>query len=485
MSAVADPEAEPDVRRDEATPDAHPQAVAEGVAEALAEAEAEAEAGPGADADDEGSGIADASGEMLDRLEATHDAEAFTDELLAHPPDPEDCESADQVEDATVDDLRLPPDTALRVIAWTGVLLATIAVGAVLFLARGVFLPIAAAGILNLLLSPLVNGLRKWRIPAPFGALIVLGGAGLLFAGLGAAILPSLRSQLADAPEIIQEVQTRLAPELDAYYDLTAQAERTEQAAEAVDDPGQTPAEAAAEVDPNDLPEEPVEVEADVTDSLTGDLIGDDLFNAARSLASLTFATLVLLYFLLASGDAFTRACTDLTKSFREKREVVATIVDAQRAISAYLLTITCINAGLGVVIGVTMGLLGVPNPVLWGVLACLFNFVPYVGALVGAAAVGLVAFGAFGGFEDARVLLAPALYFTWTTIEGNVVTPQVLGDRLDLNAPVIIGWLLLLGWLWGVPGILLAVPMLAAFKILCDHVTVLGPFGKFLVEGD
>lgn len=296
--------------------------------------------------------------------------------------------------------------------------------------------------------------------------------------GLGAAVLPSLQSQLSDAPEIIQQVQARLAPELDAYNNLAAAAEQTEAAADAVDESGQDPTEAAENVDP-DAPG-PSEIQANVTGSLTGELLGDDLFNAARSLASLTFATLVLLYFLLASGDAFTDKCIDVTPHLRDKREVAATIIEGQRAISAYLLTITCINAGLGVVIGLTMWLLGMPNPVLWGVLAWLFNYVPYVGAIAGATAAGLVAFGAF---DDARVLLVPTLYFVWTTIEGNVVTPQVLGKRLNLNAPVIIVWLLLLGWLWGIPGVLLAVPLLAAFKILCDHVEVLAPFGKFLVE--
>ena len=88
----------------------------------------------------------------------------------------------------------------------------------------------------------------------------------------------------------------------------------------------------------------------------------------------------------------------------------------------------------------------------------------------------------AFGSFEGARVILPPILYLCCTTLEGNFVTPKILGDRLNLNAPVIFAWLLLWGWLWGVPGALLAVPMLAAVAILCQHVDLLGPVGKFLV---
>ena len=416
-----------------------------------------------------------ADGPAADELE-----EELTEELLQDPPDPDECEPADAVETATIGALKLPPAAALRVTAWSLVTLAAIAVAAVLFVARGVFLPIAAAGVLNLLLSPLVRGLKRWGVPDAVGALLVLGGAGLLLAGLAAAVTPAVRSQLADAPDLIATAEEKLSPLIRRYEALTAEAQQAEAAADAVDDPTADPAKIAA-ADPEDFQRapEPEEVEVDITSQLTGSLFGDDAFNAAQSTLGLLFATGVLLYFLLAAGNAFTRKCMELAPHLSEKRAVSVVIGDAQRAISTYLLTITVINAGLGVAVGAVMWLCGMPNPVLWGVLACLFNFIPYVGAVFGAAIVALVAFGTFEGWA---VALPPVLYLTCTTLEGNFITPKILGDRLNLNAPVIFAWLLLLGWIWGVPGALLAVPLLAAVAILCQHVDRLGPVGKFLV---
>ena len=438
------------------------------------------------DARDEPSGLADAPDEVLDALEATHDEEAFTEELLEERPNPEVREPAHATEDAEIADLKLPPPTALRVTAFSLLTLTFIALGGVLFLARGVFLPIAAAAVLNLLLSPLVRLLAKWRVPNAVGAMVVLAGAGAVLVGLTMAVMPAVQAQLANAPELIQEVQQRFAPEIAAYNRLTAKAETAAEAADETVGPDAAPGpdaagEPGAGVDPGAEAELEIEEaeEVDITAPLTGELLGDDVFNAARSLLSLVFATAVLLYFLLASGDAFTRKCIELTPHFRDKRAVRILIGDAQAAIGQYLLTVTVINAGLGVVVGTVMWLAGMPNPILWGVLACLFNYIPYVGAVFGAAIVGLVA---FGEFEGLRALLPPVLYLCCTTLEGNFITPSVLGERLNLNAPVIFAWLLLLGWIWGIPGALLAVPMLAAIKILCDHVEALGPVGKFLV---
>ncbi|NNJ25424.1 AI-2E family transporter [Alienimonas chondri] len=428
-------------------------------------------------------GIADASDEVLDALEQTHDEAAFTEELLEEPPDPDACEPADSSRTAEITDLKLPPALALRVSAFSLLALTLIAFGATMFLARGVFLPIAAAAVLNLLLSPLVRGLKRWKIPEPIGALIVLAAAGAALVGLGAAVLPAVQSQLSEAPEIIQKAQREYAPELEAYRSFTASANKTEETADAAVDPAQN-ARILAEKDPEAILEaeeaaESEEIPVDVTSSLTGTLLGDDVFNAARNLFTLVFATAVLLYFLLAAGDVFTRKCIELTPHFRDKRAVRVLIGDAQAAIGNYLLTVTVINVGLGVVVGLTMALIGMPNPVLWGAFAFLFNFIPYVGAVFGAAIVTLVSFGEFEGLQ---VFLPPFLYLCCTTLEGNFITPKILGGRLNLNAPVIFAWLLLLGWIWGVPGALLAVPMLAALKILCDHVDALGPLGKFLV---
>jgi predicted PurR-regulated permease PerM len=147
--------------------------------------------------------------------------------------------------------------------------------------------------------------------------------------------------------------------------------------------------------------------------------------------------------------------------------------------VSYYLLTISFINAGLGVAVGTAMFLLGMPNAILWGVMAAVLNFIPYLGALVGIGTVGLVALLTFD--EPAWILLPPLVYFTLTTFEAYFVTPSLLARRLTLNPVAVFLALIIFTWMWGAAGALLAVPMLATFKICCDHVEALEPVGVML----
>ncbi len=150
-----------------------------------------------------------------------------------------------------------------------------------------------------------------------------------------------------------------------------------------------------------------------------------------------------------------------------------------QKDISLYLLTVTMINAGLGVAVGTAMYGLGMPNPILWGVMAGCFNFIPYLGAIASAIVLTLVASVTFD--QLGHILLVPVVFIVLNELEGMIVTPAVVGKRLSLNPVAIFIWLLLWGWLWGIPGTLLAVPLLAVIKIICDNITALAPIGEFL----
>jgi predicted PurR-regulated permease PerM len=119
------------------------------------------------------------------------------------------------------------------------------------------------------------------------------------------------------------------------------------------------------------------------------------------------------------------------------------------------------------------------PYPALWGVLAGLLNFVPYLGPVVTAGVILIVSLLTFE--ELGRALVAPILYFAINFTEGSFVTPTVLGRRLTLNPVVVFVGLVFWGWLWGIPGALLAVPLLAVVKIFCDHIEPLSPLGEFL----
>jgi predicted PurR-regulated permease PerM len=122
---------------------------------------------------------------------------------------------------------------------------------------------------------------------------------------------------------------------------------------------------------------------------------------------------------------------------------------------------------------------LGMPNPVLWGVMVGCFNFIPYLGDIASTIVLTLVASLTFD--QLGRILLVPAVFFALTLLEGMIVTPLVVGNRLSLNPVAIFIWLLLWGWLWGIPGTLLAVPLLAVIKIICDNIVLLAPMGEFL----
>ena len=163
-----------------------------------------------------------------------------------------------------------------------------------------------------------------------------------------------------------------------------------------------------------------------------------------------------------------------------KKKAVVALVNSVQSSLSNYLLTITWINVGVGLAIGAGMWVLGLPNPMLWGAIACLLNFVPFIGAAMGAVIVFVVA---LLEFDLGYALLAPGLYAIINGLEGNVVTPMMLGQTARLSPVAVLLALTIGGWMWGVGGVLVAVPLLMGFKVTCDHIELLKPYGR-LIEG-
>jgi predicted PurR-regulated permease PerM len=189
--------------------------------------------------------------------------------------------------------------------------------------------------------------------------------------------------------------------------------------------------------------------------------------------------TLMLLYFLLASGDLFLRKLIRVIPGLRDRILAVEISRSVQGEIGRYFAATTLINIGLGVATTLVMMALGMPSPALIGTAAALLNFLPYVGAA--ATLLGIFVVAAFA-FDGATQILLPALAFlTLTTIEGQLVQPIVLGRRLALNPVAVFIWVLLWGWLWGVPGLLVAVPMLVALRICAGKIPSLSPLAELL----
>jgi predicted PurR-regulated permease PerM len=193
------------------------------------------------------------------------------------------------------------------------------------------------------------------------------------------------------------------------------------------------------------------------------------------------FLTLLLLYFFLARGDSFLGKLVDLTPSFKNKKRIVDAFREIESRVSGYLLAITAINAMLGVSVGLAMWLLDMPNPTLWGVAAAFLNFVPYLGALTG---IVIIAFVSLVTFDATSAILAPpAVYLLLTSLEGSVLTPTILGKTLSLSPVAVFIALLFWGWMWGVFGVAIAVPLLIAFKIGCDSSERTAPLAHLLTQ--
>ena len=187
----------------------------------------------------------------------------------------------------------------------------------------------------------------------------------------------------------------------------------------------------------------------------------------------------ILLYFLLAYDGVFLDKIIRATPRLGDKKRAVSIMRDIEAHISRYLLTITAINIGLGIAVGTTVHFLGLRNPIMWGVMVAAFNFIPYLGALTGIICMTLGAVLSFDSLGYA--LIFPASYLLLAILEGNFITPFVLGRSLTLNPVVILVALAFWGWMWGISGMILAVPILATFKIFCDHIEPMAPIAEFL----
>lgn len=328
-----------------------------------------------------------------------------------------------------------------------------------LYFARPFLLPVVVATILNFLLSPVVRGLERLRVPPAIGAVLVI----VALLGIVAVGIHRLSGPAAEwidrAPEGIERVERRIRGIRRPVEQVQQAAARVEEEVERLKGNGddRTPQ---------------VSVQDDAT--WTGAIL-----SRTQAFIGGAVVVMILLYFLLASGDLFLRKLVRVLPRLQDKRRAVEIARQTELHISTYLSTVTLINTGLGVCVGLAMWAVGLPNPALWGVVAGLLNYVPYLGALVTLVVIAVVSILTF---EDlGRAMVAPLVYFAINFTEGSFVTPTIVGRRLTLNPVVVFAGLVFWGWLWGIPGALLAVPLLATFKIFCDHLEPLAPIGEFL----
>ena len=335
----------------------------------------------------------------------------------------------------------------------------TLVVFYTLYFAKAVMIPIALAVLLNLLLAPVVRGLRRYlRLPTGVGAALVLLLGVTVVAGSVYGLSGPTTRWLDELPIAMVNLRLKLEQLRQPVAEVQEAAKRVENLAQGQPAPGE---------------EQPVEV------AVAGPGLTEMILGGAVSLVTGSVVMIALLFFLLASGDTMLRQAVSIAPRLSDKRRVVEIARDTEDDISYYLLTVSLINAGLGVAVGTAMYLLGMPNAVLWGVMAGIFNFVPFLGAVVGIGIVGLVALLTFDQLWS--ILLPPLSYLFLTSFEAQFVTPALLARRLTLNPVAVFIALIVWTWLWGIAGALLAVPLLATFKICCDHIEPLQPIGTML----
>jgi predicted PurR-regulated permease PerM len=328
-----------------------------------------------------------------------------------------------------------------------------------LYFAREFLVPIVFALLLNFLLSPLVRRMLRWRLKTPISAAIVVVVLITAVAESAYQLAGPAQRWAMSAPQSFARAEQRLRSIIRPVQQVTQNVERATAAVGAQNDRAQN-----------------VVVQA-------GPSVSSRLFGTTQRIAAGLLEVFILLYFLLAGGDLFLQKLIKVLPHFSDKVKAVEIARATEAAVSAYLSTALLINIVEGAVVAGVLWLLGMPNVLLWGALVALFEFMPYLGAL--AAVIVLTVAGLTTFDEVPRALLIPGSFLAINLLQANLVTPMLLGHRLTLNPVAIFIGLAFFFWIWGVPGAFLAVPLLASFKIFCDHIESLAAIGEFLGQRD
>jgi predicted PurR-regulated permease PerM len=340
----------------------------------------------------------------------------------------------------------------VRSVALTGLFI--LAVFYTTYFLRSVLLPIVLAWLLSYLLRPIVRTLARIKIPTLLGAaLILITLLSAITLGVSALAAPAA-GWLAKAPAGLQELQYKLMPMKRSMAEV---------------------AKASGEIEKLATPDSSSKLAVEVKRRP----ITDTLYMRTPEFITSMVLLLILLYFLLAYDGVFIGKLIKLLPALSDKKRAVSIAHEIESQVSRYLFTVTIINCCLGIAVGTTVGLLGLRNPVMWGAMVAILNFVPYLGALTG---IICMTIGAILSFDSlGYALIFPAVYLGFGILEGNFITPWVMGRSLTLNPVIILLSLVFWGWMWGIVGVILAVPILAAIKIFCAHIEPMEPLAEFL----
>lgn len=322
-----------------------------------------------------------------------------------------------------------------------------------LYLTSEIAIPIVMAFILHLVLQPSMRLFARAHVPKTIAALLIISVFFGGLTGLAVSLSGPTAEWIAKAPQGLSRLEERLS----SVTRMTRMIQRAGK-----------------------------EVEKTMTDdaaastvNMRGPPLATSLFSSTRMMVTGVLTTALLLFFLLVSGDLFLRRLVEILPTLHNKKQAVEISQEIESSVSAYLLTITLMNAAVGLATGIAAYFCGLSDPILWGSIAFLLNFIPIAGPLCGVVVLFLAGLLSFDTIWQAA--LPAGLYLAIHMVEGEWVTPQLLARRFMLNPVLVIISLVFWYWMWGIAGAILAVPMLATVKIVCDRIRRLSALGHFI----
>ena len=321
-------------------------------------------------------------------------------------------------------------------------------------------IPVTTAVLGYFILNAPRRALARLGVPSPVAAAIfTLAIGGILTLG-GMALSEPVTDFVSDIPGLIEEVLGSLTGPAGPLESLNRAAEATEKVM------GENSAEA------------PMKVQV-----VGGSGLATSVALVAPGVVGQVVFAMFLLFFLVSSGDLFIQKAIQIVDRFQDKKTTLATIRVIEARLGNYLGAITAINIGLGITIGAAMWLWELPSPWLVGGMATVLNFIPFVGAVAGSLIAGVIAFVAFS--DPFAALGVMGTYYVLTALEGQLVTPTLIGQRLRLNITMVFLSVAFFAWIWSVMGMVVAVPLLIVIKVVCDAIPGMRKAGLFLGDAE
>ncbi|WP_372801818.1 AI-2E family transporter [Paracoccus seriniphilus] len=325
---------------------------------------------------------------------------------------------------------------------------------------RDFLMPVTMSLLLFFVFTPLRRFARRRGIADVVTAAIVTTGILIMVAVIAYAASGPINRAAENIPTISTQLEQKFQRVQASLHDFRQAAQKIDDAQEVDVDEGESPA-TTIKVEENE------QSTFETVIKLTPQLLGQVVF------------TLILMFFMMASGDLLYLKIVQSFDTMRDKRAAYLALREIEDSLGSYFGAITVINACLGVTVGVAMWAWGMPGPLLFGLGAFLLNFIPYLGAIAGVCIASIVALVVMPGlFWPAMVALT---YLGLTSLEGQLITPYFVSRRLQMNAVVVFLAVALWAWLWSVIGMVIAVPVLVVISVLTEHVPGWEKFGNFL----